>query len=200
MTEPQFTTEELEQEEWRPITELDDFYAVSNLGRVRRERPGKSTYIGRLIPYGLSNGYLMVNLFHNGKTKRRAVHRLVAIAFLGVPPSGKEVNHKDGNRQNAHLDNLEYVTRQENIIHSMEVLGSNRTHEWTLSQRLNQSKNISGANNPKAILTEDKVAEIRSELLSPFRKRGIFKLLAFEYNVSVCTIENIAYGKTWKPK
>lgn len=63
---------------------------------------------------------LYVNLYKNGKEKRQTIARLIAFAFLENPLNKPQINHKDGNPSNNSLDNLEWVTCQENIIHAFE--------------------------------------------------------------------------------
>ena len=72
-----------------------------------------------------SQGYLRVFLVKDGKTFSVSVHRLVAEAFIPNPENKPEVNHIDGDKQNAKKSNLEWVTHSENIKHSIHVLGHN---------------------------------------------------------------------------
>lgn len=106
-------------EEWRVIPGYPN-YEVSDLGRIRNIKTGKIS-IG-----GNSNGYRIKSFSVNGKIKSYGVHCLVALAFLGerpTEPSGRkyQVNHKDCNRENNRLDNLEYVTSDANVRHSYEM-------------------------------------------------------------------------------
>lgn len=83
--------------------------AVSSLGRIRDCRGIVKT------PCPKMDGYVTLNINH----KTYSLHRLMAIAFLGDPPSTKhQVDHKDGNPRNNRVENLEWVTRQENIRRS----------------------------------------------------------------------------------
>ena len=87
-----------------------------------------ATIEGRIInkkgkvmrPHKRTTGYFQIPLRVNGQYKTRLVHRLVAEAFLG--PSDLSINHKDGVKDNNHIDNLEYVTRSENTLHAYNVL------------------------------------------------------------------------------
>lgn len=115
------------EEVWKSVVGYEGYYEVSDLGRVRSldrttlrdNRHGKQpTKIkGRIMKQGVRAGYPYVNLCVNNFRKKRPVHRLVAEAFLGT---GEEVNHKDGNKLNNHINNLEWCTRAENHIHALE--------------------------------------------------------------------------------
>lgn len=103
-------------ETWKPIPGLDGYYEASNLGRIRRSKPGVNTKVGRIVKLQSNpNGYIQAATCIAGVEKRHWVHILVAAAFIGDCPDGKEVNHKDGNPANNRSCNLEYVTHQENI-------------------------------------------------------------------------------------
>jgi hypothetical protein len=105
-------------EEWLPI--LDGLYEASNLGRIRRAKPGRGTWVGRELKSQLiPNGYLRVMPVIDGKNCNMYVHQLVAEAFLGPCPEGYEVNHVDANKTNNRADNLEYVTHQGNVQHAI---------------------------------------------------------------------------------
>jgi hypothetical protein len=104
-------------EAWKPWRSGD--YEVSNLGRVRRARPGRRTYVGRILTWTfLSIGYPTVGLTIGGKNKRIYVHELVAECFIGPRPDGAEVNHIDGDKANPVVTNLEYVTHRGNMQHA----------------------------------------------------------------------------------
>ncbi len=129
------------EERWKDITGYEGLYQVSNLGRVKslpRKIPGRNQFgasfmvttkekimhpsqVGRGWKEGA--GYLSVNLTSLAKKNRRKnVHRLVAEAFIPNPDGKPEVNHKDGDKQNNHIDNLEWVTKKENMQHCMYTI------------------------------------------------------------------------------
>lgn len=87
-------------------------YMVSRDGKVGSVKNGE-IYI--LSPSDNGNGYLHVQL---GRSRREYVHRLVAIAFIPNPNNYREVNHKDGNKKNNHVDNLEWCDRSYNLKHA----------------------------------------------------------------------------------
>jgi hypothetical protein len=108
------------KEVWKDIKNYSG-YRVSNLGRV------KSFGFRKVIIRKLGvdkNGYLVVCLYKNKGKKMVKVHRLVAQAFISNPENKPEVNHKDGNKQNNCVDNLEWATASENQMHSYNVLDS----------------------------------------------------------------------------
>ena len=122
------------EEIWKPIQGFGNAYEVSSFGRVRSlprkyrsdagvlvNKPGKELRGGhdRL-------GYVLVRLNYNGLGKTEKVHRLVAEAFIPNPQNKKTVNHIDGNRANNHVDNLEWATQGENMMHSYRELGRPR--------------------------------------------------------------------------
>jgi hypothetical protein len=71
-----------------------------------------------------------IDLYHNAKRKRFQVHTLVALLFIPNPENRKEINHKDGNPMNNHVDNLEWSTRSENIQHAYDCLGMVSPRGW----------------------------------------------------------------------
>lgn len=117
------------QEEWRDIAGYEGYYQVSNLGRVRsldRYVPhktfGQQFRKGGLMATHITNaGYISVNLCKNNKYKSFDIHRLVALAFIGCGGSEMEVNHKDENKQNNIVDNLEWVTKSQNNRYGTKV-------------------------------------------------------------------------------
>lgn len=105
-------------EEWKDIKGFEGLYMVSNLGRVKSlnyRRTGKEKTLKARVT---GDGYLLVGLHKNNKTKQYLVHRLVAQAFLENPDNLPEVNHKDEDKTNNCADNLEYCSRSYNITYN----------------------------------------------------------------------------------
>jgi len=109
------------EERWLPVVGWEGHYEVSDKGRVRRVKPAFGTRPGKVLRPGLCRGYPIVGLCRDGVTSSQRVHRLVAAAFIGPPPArGMHVDHRDGDRCNAQVDNLEYVTAAENNRRALE--------------------------------------------------------------------------------
>lgn len=116
-------------EQWKDIDGFEGVYQVSNYGRVKSldrivEHVGKKSMMwkqfkkGRIIkPVKDDKGYLMIRL-HTDKKYCIRIHKLVAETFIQRIEGKSEVNHKDGNKENCHVDNLEWCTRLENIQHA----------------------------------------------------------------------------------
>ncbi len=73
-----------------------------------------------MTPSLMSNGYLTVTLWRDGRQHNMLAHRLVVTAFIGEQPDGEEVRHRDGDRLNNSADNLEWGTRSANILDQVD--------------------------------------------------------------------------------
>ena len=103
------------------------------------------------------------------------VHRLVAQKYIPNPDNKEQVNHKDGNKENNNINNLEWVTNIENRKHAVE----NKLH-------------LCGENCPWSKLTQENVNQIRSNKILSIEE------LAINFNVSKSTIDDILNYRTWK--
>lgn len=123
---------------WKPVPGYEDSYQISSFGNVRSVSRFVFTHGGqrrgvneRFLSQHLSNGYLTVSLWKDNKEKHFLVHRLVALAHLSNPDNLPQVNHKDGNKLNNNVDNLEWVSASENIRHAVSTsLIPNRGNEF----------------------------------------------------------------------
>jgi hypothetical protein len=113
-------------EEWRDIIGYEGYYQVSNIGNVRsldRIIPTKAGYSrlrkGRFLSLLDCNGYVVVNLSIENRSKIHYVHRLVLSSFTLY--SKLEINHIDGDKKNNIISNLEYVTKKENQNHALDT-------------------------------------------------------------------------------
>ena len=107
---------------WKDIINCSN-YEVSNNGEVRNK-----TTKHILKNYIMPNGYCQVSIKMDGDSKftKKYVHRLVAEIFLDNPENKREVNHKDGNKENNSLENLEWITSSDNQKHR-HTIGINKT-------------------------------------------------------------------------
>ena len=164
---------------WKPIAGFEGLYEVSNLGRVRsldrvddmgRLRKGKIRK-----PNLDSRGYyLMVNLWKNGTPSMWLVHRLVARAFLPNEMKHKEVNHKDENKTNNCVSNLEWCDH---------IYNNNYGSKAVVSK---------GSQNSNSKLTDDLVRSIREEA-----KTTPIPLLAEKYGLSRSHTYHVVNGTRW---
>jgi NAD(P)H-dependent FMN reductase len=114
-------------EVWKSIKGYEGIYEISNLGRIkalsrwidRKPCPFMKKEVIYMGSVG-SRGYLKTTLCLNNKARTFNVHRLVAEAFLPNPENKKQVNHKNGKKEDARLDNLEWATSEENMKHALD--------------------------------------------------------------------------------
>lgn len=118
-------------EEWKDIKDYEGIYQVSNLGRVRsldRLDSAGHKRSGAILSISTNScGYSVTSLSKEGRRKQFRVHRLVAQSFLTEEKSKNEVNHKDGDKSNNKVENLEWCDRLENMRHAYEkgLVGNN---------------------------------------------------------------------------
>ena len=113
------------KEEFRDIVGYEGLYQVSNLGEIKslpktkvcinKNYSTKEKYLKTTIN---NKGYKRVFLYKNKKAKVFYIHRVVAQAFIPNPNKLIQVNHKDGNKQNNCIDNLEWISCSDNIKHA----------------------------------------------------------------------------------
>lgn len=109
------------KEVWKPIEGYEGLYEVSNLGRVASLNYRRSKRRGILGGGKSAAGYPVVMVVKDGVQKLVYVHRLVAEAFIENPENKPQVNHKDGNKSNNRIDNLEWATGKENMAHAVRT-------------------------------------------------------------------------------
>ncbi len=152
-------------------------YEVSTLGKIKRVIPDYMGRVGLLHPvtYKGENGYKRIMLYPDRKIF--FVHRLVAEAFVGK--SSKQINHKNGIKDDNRLENLEWCTAKENTAHA-DKMGL---------------RNVRGSKNSTSKLKEEQVLKIRRTY--SFRN-NTQKMLAKKYGVCLSTIAQIIRRKIWK--
>ena len=164
---------EKNQEVWVPIPDYEDIYQVSNHGRIRRVRKTwNGTQLRVLAGSRNSDGYIGIFLYRDGKAKHKYVHRLVAEHFLPHQLRANTVNHKDGIKNNNHVENLEFATYSQNNSHAYRM-------------------GIKVSTNRK--LNEQDVRNIVS-LWPSVSYQG----LANMYGVGLGTIAQLFHGRTWR--
>lgn len=104
------------EEIWKNVKGYEGRYEISNLGNVRSlKRNGSS---GGSITTFDRYGYIRVRLWKDSRVKTISVHKLVALHFIPNPLNKPQVNHKDGNKKNNSVDNLEWCSANENMAHA----------------------------------------------------------------------------------
>jgi len=169
-------------EVWKPFPGFEKTHAVSSHGRVRRSTPGTKYPCGYVYnPKPGRKGYIRIHLRTNGKNKSIAVHRAVLAAFVGPCPDGYVCNHKNGDKSDNRLENLEWVTQKQNVRHAIHELG---VHFIPHGEEHGESK-----------LTREEVREIR-RLYDTGEYRYVD--LAKMYDVSFPLIGYIVRREAWK--
>lgn len=168
---------------WRDIEGYEGHYQISNHGRVKTLKNSGHSHAGAIRKVCPDNkGYLRIGLTKDCKPATFKVHHLVASAFIGKRPEGYQVNHKDGNKQNNHVANLEYTTNKANMRHAIE-------------NGLRDSIDFTGSRNPAAKLEEIEVRRIKHMLRDTlYSQREIGDLFGVEKSI----ISLINTGKNWR--
>lgn len=175
---------------WRPVVGYEGVYEVSSSGVVRRVLAAGAAY--PMKPALNPRKYLSVILRHQNTRSNRTIHSIVAAAFIGPRPVGLEINHKDGNKFNNDVSNLEYVTHQENCAHAYRTGLRTGTPGKREPRPEHVAAKTRGEKNPAAKLTTAQVRDIRQAVHIKTRD------LASMYGVAVCTINRIKQGSKWR--
>jgi len=160
-------------EVWKPV--LNNKYEVSNTGEVRHHKNKNKL---KKKTAGRNRAYYQICFNNNGNNAYRYIHRLVCEGFFGKIPDGFVVNHKDGNKRNNNVENLEIVLPRQNYDHAIK----NRLYR-------------SGSNSPVSKLDDNQVVEIRILLMSKMFSQ---KEIAKKYGINQSAISLINVGKNWK--
>lgn len=119
----------MKREKWKPVLNHEGFYEISNFGRVKSLK--RKSSIGRLLrarflspKLDRSGSYNIELRFPDGTKRGYYIYRLMAVAFIPNPENKAQVNHKNGNRKDNKLENLEWATPSENMMHKFRVLKS----------------------------------------------------------------------------
>lgn len=169
------------QEIWKSVFGWENYYEVSNYGRVRslKRKVGNRTCGNRiLIPQSSIWGYLRVGLCKDGKMILKTIHRIVAEAFLPNIENKPVVHHKNSIRTDNRLENLQWATVSENTLYAQDT-----------------ESNWRGQNHTGSKLTDEQVLDIRNTY--EYRKNS-YTQLAKKYNVSKGLIALIVRREAWK--
>ena len=150
--------------EWREVKEYSN-YEVNQFGEIRHKMRKKV-----LKPRSNNGGYQYVNFKINGKNINFAVHRIVANAFIPNPNGYTEVNHKDYNKKNNCVDNLEWVSSSQNKQHAYQKKENKKSRGKQVEQY---------SKNGEYLKTYDSISEAAKEL-----------------NCSIAAISNCCLGRT----
>lgn len=166
----------LSGEEWRDVVGANGIpkgeYRVSSLGRVMSLKGGKVKILN--LTYD-GKGYAYVGIHKDGAQKKIHVHVLVATAFIPNLENKREVNHKNGNKSDNRVENLEWATSSENRQHALKTGLMKRHYN----------------------LTDDQVREIRRDCILNDRTRG-FTAFAKKFNVPLIVIKKAYYRISYK--
>ena len=167
-----------EQIEWRPVVDWPE-YEVSEFGDVKRVKSYQGRKTGVLRPWvSKHTGYMYVSLWRNNRGRNATVHRLVARAFHGEPPSPKHVvAHNDGTRRNNHWTNLRWATLKENAADTF----LHGTHNC-------------GSRNGQAKIDEICVKAIHKMIVFGIPRREI----AEGFGVARRVVDDIVNGRRWR--
>lgn len=173
---PQYTDEEI----WKDYPECN-LYQISSHGRVKRKayKPVNNHFLPEIIlePQYNESGYLYVKIFLDNKLDKRQnrlINQLVAKTFLDNPNNYIHVNHKDGNKLNNHISNLEWVSDEDNQKHAVaNNLRQNKTYTYT--GKLTQKQ--------------------REEIKDKYKRGDSARKIAPDYNVTHTTILSVVNGE-----
>lgn len=170
------------EEIWKDITGYEGYYQISNLGRVKGlDRIVKNRFFpSKIMKKSDNKGYKMAHLSKDSIGKLFLIHRLVAKAFIPNPNNFPDVNHKDTNKSNNNVNNLEWTTEKSNTQHAIQ----NGKMDY-----------LFGENNFKSQLTLDQVKDIRNIYWQS--KQNTANFWSEKYNVSKSCILSIISNSNW---
>lgn len=168
-------------ETWKPVPGFEH-YLVSDAGRIKSLLKSKMTPPNHILKmHRVGAGYLGLSLYKDGKKYDRYIHRLVMLAFRGIP-NDLQVNHIDANKENNRLDNLEYCTPKQNVGHA-----------WNL-KLMPGPPVMRGSKNPRTKITELLAMDILRLAEGGMGNTAIAEKLLLRRT----TVENVVYRRCWK--
>lgn len=148
-------------------------YEVSDFGRIRNIHTNKI-----LKSHRLNTGYLGITIYLKKRRVHKMLHILIVRSFRGLPQPGFETNHKDSDRMNCALSNLEYVTHGQNIKHGYDY-----------GFKIKPKGSLHGC----AKLSEHDILAIRNLVQNGIKQRAI----AEQYRIDQSSVSLIISGRTW---
>ena len=133
---------------WKDVLWYEGEYEVSSIGRVKSLNYHREWITKILIPIKTKIWYLQITLHKNKVQKIKKIHRLVAEVFISNPENKLQINHKDWNKLNNNVENLEWCTCKENIIHKFNILWyksnfqTNHPCKWKFWENNRSSKKV----------------------------------------------------------
>lgn len=190
-----------DMEIWKSIPSLENFYEASSLGRIRRAKPGRNAKVGHIITqrYKKGTSYLRCRTTVYGKMMDHNVHRLVCEAFHGAS-EGLEVDHLNSIKDDNRPENLEWVTRSQNIKRAYErgyvKVVSPKSRE--LMSQVQKARPIEsykrGDQIGNSIFTEEEAQIVVKMSKTEKSAAKIARQLGFKYS----RVWAIVSGKTWR--
>lgn len=184
------------KEEWKQINNFPN-YEVSTLGNVRNSKTG------RILKLTCKGGYIFTGLSQNSIGKTFPVHRLVALAFIDNPENKSQVNHKDKNRSNNNVNNLEWTTASENNIHRSTNVSQTTNQQvkvWRIDINTNEKLELYGSIYSAAhwiVSNNDKLCIETVKRTISCASRGLYKT-SFGYKWSLYDYTDLE-NEIWKP-
>jgi len=169
---------------WKYVKGYEGMYEINEHGDVRSKdryvetSTGVRKYRGKKVHPYLSSGYMKVDLNKDGHKGRKFVHRLLAETFLDNPENLPIVNHKDGDKLNNSLGNLEWCSYSYNYMHAMKA---------------GMITPLKGEDSGRAKLSEKEVIEIRDKFREGMKQKELSKI----YSTPLPTIKDITRGRSW---
>jgi hypothetical protein len=170
------------EEQWKQIQDFPNYY-ISSFGNV------KNIITNKLLKPSFKGGYYNISLVNSTSKKSLKIHRLVALAFIDNIQNKPEVNHKDKNKLNNHIDNLEWVTKVENNLHRCK----------DLVIKTNRNKQL------------NRIDKQTNQILQTYNSIEEAAIWAFENKLTknvhngrnsigncLCGLSNVSYGFKWK--
>lgn len=150
------------------IRSLDKFqdFPLFTSGGIKKQEMAPRLVKGKQMKTTLAaNGYLVIGLFKNKKVSQKLVHRLVAEAFIKNPNNKLTVNHIDSNKQNNMVDNLEWATQKENIMHCIKkgIKSTMCKSQYCSNSKVTKDKILAAIEYRNQNMTYKKIGELLGE-------------------------------------